>query len=367
MTAGKIFHINKLDWYIIKKFIGTFFFTVLIVVLVVIVFDLSEKIDKFVEHEVPLKEIVVDYYGGFIPWILNSFGPLLVFVAAIFFTSQMASHSEIVAILSSGISYRRMLAPYMTSATIIAVFYLLMGMFVIPPADRSRIDFEEKYIRPRQTASSSRNIHYQIAPGQFVYVEQFSTWANTAYKFSLETIEEGRIKSKISAESAAWDSTFSGWKLRNWVCRDYYGESEIVTAGRSRDTVINLVVEDFYRRDNEVQTMAEPELNALIAMQRMRGDDMIKYSLIEKHNRIATPFSSFILTVMAVALSSRKKRGGIGINIGVGLALSFSYILFQRFSQMFVFTGTLSPAMALWLPNILYAGIAAVLYALAQK
>jgi len=359
--------INKLDWYIIKKFIGTFIFTILIIVLVIIIFDLSEKIDYFVENEVALKEIVFDYYCSFIPWILNSFGPLLVFVTAIFFTSQMASHSEIVAILSSGISYKRFLAPYMMAATVIATFYLLMGMFVIPPADRTRIDFEDKYIKAHKTASSERDIHYQIAPGQFVYVEQFSPWANTAYRFTLESIEGRQVKSKLSAESAAWDSTFCGWKLRNWVRRDYYGESEVVKMGRTCDTIINLTIEDFYRRDNIVETLPQKELDALIEMQRMRGDDMIKYALIEKNNRIATPFSAFILTVMAVALSSRKKRGGIGINIGVGLALSFSYILFQRFSQMFVFTGTLSPALALWLPNILYAGIAAMLYKFAQK
>lgn len=359
--------INKLDWYIIKKFIGTFFFTILIVVLVIIIFDLSEKINYFVENEVALKEIIFDYYCSFLPWILNSFGPLFVFVAAIFFTSQMASHSEIVAMLSSGISYKRLLAPYMMAATAIASFYLLMGMFVIPPADRTRIDFEDKYIKAHKTASSERDIHYQIAPGEFVYVEQFSPWANTAYRFTLETIEGHTIKSKLSAESAAWDSTMCGWKLRNWIQRDYYGESEIVTAGRFCDTIINLTVEDFYRRDNIVETLAQGELNALIEMQRMRGDDMIKYALIEKNNRIATPFSAFILTIIAVSLSSRKKRGGIGLNIGVGLALSFSYILFQRFAQMFVFTGTLTPALALWIPNILYAGIAAILYSLAQK
>lgn len=359
--------INKLDWYIMKKFIGTFVFTILLIVLVIIIFDLSEKIDAFVTNEVSLKEIVFDYYCSFLPWILNSFGPLLVFVAAIFFTSQMASHSEIVAILSSGVSYRRMLAPYMMAATVMAVFYLLMGMFVIPPADRTRIEFEHKYIKAQNTASNSRDIHYQIAPGRFVYVEQFSPWANTAYRFTLETIEEGEVKSKISAESAAWDSTFSGWKLRNWIQRDFYGESEVVTTGRHRDTIINLTIEDFYRRESLVETLDQKKLNDLIAMQKMRGDDMIKYSLIEKHLRIATPFSAFILTIMAVALSSRKKRGGIGLNIGMGLALCFSYILFQRFSQMFVFTGTLPPALAIWMPNILYAGIAAVLYKFAQK
>ena len=358
---------NKIDWYIIRKYIGTYFFTLLIVILVVIIFDVSEKIDKFVDQEVPLNEIIFDYYGGFIPWILNSFGPLFVFIAAIFFTSQLASHSEIIAMLSSGVSFRRLLLPYMASATLLAVFYLVMGFYIIPPANQHRLDFENKYIKTQRTHLTSRNVHYQIAPGQFVYVEQFSSWSNTAYRFTLETIEENELKSKLSAESAAWDSVKCCWRLRNYYERDFYGESEVVRAGRSKDTVISLTVEDFYRRKNIVESLSEPELEKLIAVQRMRGDDMVKYALIEKHTRIATPFSAFILTLMAVSLSSRKRRGGIGLNIGLGLALSFSYILFQRFAQMFVHTGTLPTGLAIWLPNILYAFIAYFLYRMAPK
>ncbi len=362
-------HIKKLDWYIIRKFIGTYLFTLLIVILVVIIFDLSEKIDKFTQNQVPINEIIFEYYGGFIPWILNSFSPLFTFLAAIFFTSQLASHSEIVAMLTSGVSFRRLMLPYMVSAAFICVLSLVMGMYLIPPANQHRLDFENKYIKTQRVANESRNIHYQIAPGQFVYVEQFSPWANTAYKFTLETIDvdNGDLKSKLSAESAVWDSTLCGWRLHNYFERDFYGESEVVRSGRSKDTVISLTVADFYRRKNIVESLPQGELDELIRVQKMRGDAMVKYALIEKNNRIAMPFSAFILTVMAVSLSSRKKRGGTGINIGVGLALSFSYILFQRFAQMFVHTGTLPPVIAMWLPNFLYAGIAAVLYRIAPK
>ena len=361
--------IKKLDWYIIKKFIGTYLFTLLIVILIVIIFDLSEKIDKFAEQNVPLKEIVFEYYGGFIPWILNSFSPLFVFIAAIFFTSQLASHSEIIAMLTSGVSFKRLLVPYMVSAAFICVFSLIMGLYIIPPANQHRLDFENKYIKQQRLINETRNLHYQIAPGQFVYIEQFSPWANTAYRFTLETIdvESGELKSKVSAESAVWDSTFSGWKLHNYYERNFYGESEIVTSGRVKDTVIDLTVKDFYRRKNIVESLTQKDLEDMIKTQKMRGDATVKYSLIEKHNRIAMPFSAFVLTLMAVALSSRKKRGGTGINIGIGLALSFSYILFQRFSQMFVHTGIMAPGLAMWLPNIIYAGIAYVLYRIAPK
>ena len=362
-------HVKILDRYIIRKFLGTFLFIILIAVLIVVIFDLSEKIDKFLTKQIPLKEIVFDYYAGFIPWIVNSFSPLFVFISAIFFTSKMAQNSEIVAMLSGGISFRRLMAPYMFSAGVIALLSLLLGLYVIPPANKHRLDFENKYIKTQAIAADNmRNIHYQIAPGEFVYVEQFSRWANTAYRFTLEHIENHKIVSKISAESAAWDSTRGGWTLKNYFIRDFYGESEMVRTGRQLDTVINLTLEDFYRRQNAVESMSGRDLNDLIEVQRLRGDALIKRSLIEKNSRIAMPFSAFVLTVIAVSLSSRKKRGGLGLNIGIGLALSFSYILFMKFSQMFVTKGIIaSPALALWIPNILFAIVAVIIYKLGPK
>ncbi len=360
--------IKILDRYITRKFLGTFIFMTLIAVVIVIIFDLSEKIDKFVEKGATVHEIVFDYYGGFIPWIVNSFSPLLVFLSAIFFTSKMAGNSEIVAILSGGISFRRMMAPYMFSAGVICVLSLLLGLYIIPPANQKRLDFENKYIKTQQIAADNmRNIHYQLSPGEFVYVEQFSRWANTAYRFTLERIEQGRIVSKLSAESAAWDSTFNGWKLKNYYIRDFYGESEMVRTGRQLDTVISLTIEDFYRRRNIMESLSEHDLNELIAVQKMRGDALLQNSLIEKNNRIATPFSAFVLTIIAVSLSSRKKRGGLGLNIGIGLLLSFLYILFMRFSEMFVHTGMLPPVIAIWVPNIVFAVVAAILYRIAPK
>lgn len=360
--------VKILDWYIIKKFIGTYLFTILIAILIVVIFDISEKIDKFVDNAAPLKEIIFEYYAGFIPWILNSFSPLFVFLSVIFFTSKLSQRHEIYAMLSSGISFNRLLRPYIISAALICAGSLALGLFVIPSANQHRLDFENTYIKKQNTASTSRNIHYQIAPGQFAYVEQFSTWANTAYNFTLETIEDDHVVSKLSAESAAWDTTFTGWKLRNYYIRDFYpGGSEIVEYGREKDTVISLTLEDFYRRKNIVESLPHKELNELIDMQKMRGDHMVKYALIEKNNRIAMPFSAFVLTIMGVSLSSKKKRGGIGLNIGIGIALSFSYILFMRFSQMFVHTGALTPAVALWLPNILYSFVALLLYRIAPK
>ncbi|MDD6150730.1 MAG: LptF/LptG family permease [Bacteroidales bacterium] len=358
---------KKLDLYLFTKFIMTFFVALLLIIGIVIIFDISEKIDDFVANEAPLKEIVFNYYLNFIPYFVNMFSPLFVFITVIFFTSRLAANSEIIAILSAGVSYKRMLVPYLVAATLIAALSLALNLYVIPQSNQTRLKFEDKYVSHRSNFRR-RNIHYQIAPGQFVFVESYSSWNNTAYRFTLEEIQDNKLVSKLSAESAVWDSTAACWKLKNYFIRDYgEGLEDRIRSGRQTDTTIALTVDDFYRNDKTVQTLSEKDLEALIETQKMRGDANVIYAQIEKHTRLALPFSAFILTIMGVALSSRKRRGGIGWNIGLGIALAFSYILFLRFSQMFVFTGALPPSIALWLPNLLFSIIAIVLYKLAPK
>ena len=360
------FRITILDKYIIKKFIGTFFFALLLIIGNVIIFDISENIDDFVDKEAPLNEIIFNYYLNFIPYFMNMFSPLFVFITVIFFTSKLAANSEIVAILAGGISFKRLMYPYFISAAAIAFFSLILNLFVIPPANRGRLGFENKYIK-KKFENTNRNMHYQISPGTFMYGESFSTWNNTVYKFTLETIEDHNLVSKLSAETAAWDTTKDCWKLNNYHLRQFINNTEIINTGKTLDTAVVITIDDFYRRKNSVETLDYVELNELIDTQEMRGDQMVKYALIEKHTRFAMPFSAFILTLIGVSLSSKKRRGGIGMNIGIGIALSFSYILFLRFSQMFVHTGALPPGVALWLPNFLYAIIAAFLYRIAPK
>lgn len=358
---------KKLDWYIFKSFILTFFVALVLIIGIVIIFDISEKIDDFVRNEAPLKAIICDYYLNFIPYFINMFSPLFVFITVVFYTSRQAANSEIIAILSSGISYHRMMVPYLAAATIIALFSLGLNLFVIPHSNVVRLDFEQTYVKKR-SSTKTKNIHYQIAPGQFVYVESFSQWNKTAYKFTLESVEDNKLVSKLSAESAQWDSTMDGWKLRRYILRDYSdGLEDRVEYGERKDTVIALKLSDFYFNDKTVQTLSVKQLDELIETQKMRGDSNVMYSLIEKNTRSSLPFSAFILTIMGVALSSKKKRGGIGWNVGIGIGLAFSYILFMRFSQMFVYTGALSPGFALWLPNIIFAIVAAVLYKIAPK
>jgi len=359
--------LKKLDIYIIKKFILTFFIAILLIIGIVIIFDISQKVDDFVSLHAPLKAVIFDYYLNFIPYFMNMFSPLFVFITVIFFTSMMAANSEIISILSCGISYHRMMLPYMVSAAIIAAISLSLNLFVIPQSNSIRLKFEAKYTK-HHGLDLNQNIHYQLSPGQFVYVESFSTWNNTAYLFTLESIKDNKLVSKLSANTATWDSTNASWRLNRYFERIYTdGLSDHVIKGETKDTVINLSVEDFYRNKKTVETLSYRSLNGLIKTQEIRGDANVIYALIEKHTRFALPFSAFILTIMGVSLSSRKRRGGIGWNIGIGIALSFSYILFLRFSQMFVYTGTLPPGIAIWLPNFIFAIVAGVLYRLAPK
>ena len=260
-----------------------------------------------------------------------------------------------------------MMAPYIFSATLIAVLSLCLNLFIIPEANKTRLDFETQYIKNRYK-SVGRNVHYQLAPGEFVCAESFSKWNNTAYKFTLEKIEDNKLVSKISAESAVYDSVSNSWTLKKYFIREYNNDlTDRVRSGRQLDTVIDLSVKDFYLTEKTVETLDYQELNELIATQQLRGDANVKFALIEKNTRFALPFSAFILTIMGVALSSKKRRGGIGWNIGIGIALAFTYILFLRFSQMFVHAGALPPAIALWIPNVVFAIIAAFLYRIAPK
>ena len=358
---------KKLDVYIVKKFITTFFIALLLIIGIVIIFDISEKIDDFVSKEAPLKAVIFDYYVNFVPYFMNMFSPLFVFITVIFFTSKMAADSEIIAILSCGVSFHRMMRPYIFSAAVIALFSLWLNLFIIPDANKTRLDFETQYIKNRYK-SVGRNVHYQLAPGEFVYAESFSKWNNTAYKFTLEKIVDNKLVSKLSAETAVYDTTNNSWTLKKYFIREYNEDlTDRIRSGRQLDTVIDLSVKDFYMTEKTVETLDYKELNELIATQQLRGDANVKFALIEKNTRFALPFSAFILTIMGVALSSKKRRGGIGWNIGIGIALAFTYILFLRFSQMFVHAGALPPFIALWIPNIVFAIIAAFLYRIAPK
>tara|TARA_B100000900_G_C20553172_1_gene705634 strand:- start:250 stop:1326 length:1077 start_codon:yes stop_codon:yes gene_type:complete len=357
---------RKLDWYIIKKFLGTFFFSITLILLVVIVFDISEKIDDFIEKEAPLHAIIFEYYLNFIPYFANLFSPLFTFIAVVFFTSKMAVNTEIISILGSGVSFKRMLVPFMISATIIGSLSFTLGNFIIPPANEVRLDFENIYIK-NPYRNRDKNIHMQISPGIFVYMESYNSTKNIGYKFSMEQFIQGELKQKLFSNYVKWDSTTSKWNIHHYFIRSFDGMQETVIEGRQLDTLINLHPNDFNVRLSTVETMNFFELNNYINEERMKGSKNLVFHLIEKHKRMAFPFATIILTLIAVAFASRKVRGGIGLHLGVGLLISFSYILFMQVSTTFATNGDLSPTLAVWIPNLMYIGLAAYLLRKAPK
>ncbi len=359
--------IQKLDRYIIKKFLGTYFFAILLIISIAVVFDITEKIDDFMEKGAPLNAIVFDYYFNFIPYFANLFTPLFVFIAVIFFTSKMAYDTEIIAILSSGVSFKRLMFPYFVGALIVAVFSYLLGGYVIPPSNQTRLEFEGTYVKKRSD-TGLKNIHMQLEPGLFVYMGSYYGIRNKGQKFSAERFHGDTLKSKLTARSIVYNEESDNWTLSNYVIKNFRGENQFdVIEGNKLDTVFNMSPSDFKSEHNWFETMTNSELNEYIEIQTKKGVGSIKPYSIEYYKRVANPFSAFILTLIGVSLASRKVRGGIGLHIGVGLALSFGYILFMTVSTTFAINGNMNPILAVWLPNIIFAMIGIYLYFKAPK
>ena len=351
---------NKLDWYIVKKFLSTFFFTLALILLIVIVFDISEKIDDFLESEVTVKSIVMDYYLNFIPYFGNLFSPLFIFISVIFFTSKMANNTEIIAILNSGMSFKRLLKPFIISAFLLGSLSFVLGNFIIPSSNSERINFENKYLKSKRY-SRAKNIHMQIQPGQYIYMESFNSTRNIGYKFTLENFRNGRLSSKLKSDYIQYDTLSSKWTINKYEIREFSDNGEIISNGARIDTSINLSPYDFIKRKSLVETMNIFELNDYIADEKLKGSEQLVYHQIEKHKRVAFPFASIILTLIAVAIASRKTRGGIGIHLGIGILIAFTYILFMQVSTTFATNSNLHPALAVWIPNLCYMVLASVL------
>ena len=356
--------IKRMDWYIINKFIGTYFFAIILIISISIVFDVNENLAKFTNYNAPLRAIVFDYYANFVPYFANLFSPLFVFIAVIFFTSKLAGNSEIISMLACGMSFKRLLRPYLISAAFIAALNFYLGSYVIPKGTVVRHDFESLY-KNNQKNTSASNIQLMVDKGVVAYISQYDDIRKTGYGFALYKFENKKMVSQMNANVIQYDTISDSryhWKARNYKIRTLKGMREQITSGPEIDTLIQMEPMDLVFSKGQQETFTSPELKRYISKQQSRGSSNVVQYEVEYHKRIASSFASFILTIIGVSLSSRKRKGGMGMYLGIGLALSFTYILLQTVCATFAINADTPPMLAAWIPNILYSFIAYFCY-----
>ena len=346
--------LKRLDTYIIWKFLGTFFFSIVVILSIAVVFDVTEKIDDFYEHNANLHAIVFDYYLSFLPYYAYLFTPLFTFISVIFFTSKMANDTGIAASLASGVSFNRLMRPYFIASMIITVFAFLLGAFVIPSSTEKLIDFEKKYIEPEKASNNARNVQMEVEKGVVLYIERFDITDNTGYRFSLEKFEDKTLVSRITAETVKWDSLYN-WKLLNYVQRDFNGMREKLVRGASKDITIKVLPKELFITATEAPQLSLTELRNIQAFED------------EYYRRFSTAISVLVMTLIGVSLSSRKVRGGMGLNLGIGLGLSGLYVIFTTMSTTFAVNGVMPTLLAVWIPNITFFIVAVYLFIRAPK
>lgn len=360
-----MFGLKLLDIFILKKYLGTFFFATILILAVVTMFDITEKLDAFLNA--PLKETIFDYFMSFLPYFANQLAPLFTFIAVIFFTTKLAGNSEIIAILSSGVSFNRLMRPYMLGAAVISVMIFALSNYIIPPTNIKRIDYTNKYVKNKKVTTGV-DIQLMARPGEVVYIGRFENSTKTGYRFSFDKFRGKELISRLTSQTISYDTTRTyHWTIYNYMIRDFDGMKEKIRTGNKLDTIIPIEPRDFLISVNDQETLTTPQLSEFIENQKNRGVANIKAFEIEKERRYAVAAAAFILTLIGVSLSAKKTKGGMGINIGIGLLLSFSYILFSTVTSQFALSGLTSPWVAMWIPNFIYLAIGLFLYNRARK
>lgn len=368
LSSGRGFHIPGLkliDMFILKKFLGTYLFATILLLAIISMFDITEKLDAFLSA--PLKETLFDYFLSFLPYFALQLSPLFTFITVIFFTTKLAANSEIIAILSSGISFNRLMRPYMIGAAVIATFTFVLSNYAIPPTNVKRIAYTNKYVK-NKSVTTGIDIQMMASPGVVMYIGRFENSNKTGFRFTLDKFNGKALTSRLSAQTVEYDSTrLYHWIAYNYMIRDFDGMKEKIRTGTKLDTVIPVEPRDFLISATDQETLTTPELDNFIDKQKKRGVANIKAFEIEKEKRYAATAAAFILTLIGLSLSAKKVKGGMGINIGIGLALSFSYILFSTVSSQFAISGMTTPFIAMEIPNVVYLLIGLVLYKRAMK
>jgi lipopolysaccharide export system permease protein len=363
---------KKIDKYILVKYLSTFFFCLLLFTAIVVVVDISEKTDDFVKSNLSSWQIITDYYAGFVPRIDAMLFPLFIFISVIFFTSKMAGRSEIIAILSSGVSFKRFMVPYIIGGTFLSLMLWAGYQYVVPEANRKWGDFEKKYIDvnsgPANTNTSyQNNIYFKNDVNSYVSIKGYDTISKTGNGFVLQRFDNNKLTYNLRAANFNWDTTFKKWKLTGVVERTLHDINETIKTSSSILMNYSFKPIDLRKDDYLKDQMTTPELNRFIKMEKMRGSESLSSLQVERYNRDAIPVSVLILTIIGVALASRRVRGGSGAHLAVGVLISVAYILFSRFSVVFATKGTFSPWLASWTPNFIFGLLAFYLYKRAPK
>ncbi len=357
-------YIKLLDWYIIRKFIGTYIYSIVLIISISIVFDVNENLTKFTQYNAPLRAIVFDYYANFVPYFANLFSPLFVFIAVIFFTSKLAGNSEIISMLAAGVSFRRLMRPYMISCVLISALSFYLSAYVIPHGTVVKQNFESMYKNKKKTTTAD-NVMLQVGKGTIAYIQHYDNSTKSGYGFSLDRFENKKLVSHLTASRIQYDTISDSkyhWTIDGWKTRELRGLREHITSGASRDTLIQMEPTDLVYSKGQQETFTSPELKEYISKQIDRGSGNVVQYQVEYHKRIASSFASFILTTIGASLSSRKRKGGMGMYLGIGLALSFGYIMLQTVSSTFAINADTPPMLAAWIPNIIFAIVAYFCY-----
>lgn len=370
---------TKLDRYILKRFLTTFFFSISLILMIFIVFDIKDKLSTFTTKSIPLKEIVFDYYMMYLPYYGNLFSPLFVFIAVIFFTSKMAQRTEFIAILCSGTSFRRIMRPYIVGALILSLSSLVLNHFILPKAFKIKIGFEDKWIN-NNYSTMDNNIHKKIGPNRYLYLESYDNRVNTGYKVTIEDVVDNHQVYFLSAESMKWDSVGMQWDMAQVRERMIIEQGRLDTLRNQKPVYkqINTVSPekkmklefhpvDMWRDESKIETKTYTELKEYIIREKLKGSNRIEFYEVENYRRTSFPFATFVLTIIGVSVSSRKVRGGVGLQIALGLSLSCIYIMLMYVFTTFATTGVAPPLIAVWIPNLIFTIVALWLYRRAQK
>lgn len=357
-------YIKRLDRYIIAKFIGTYIYSIILIISISIVFDVNENLAKFTQYHAPVKAIVVDYYLNFVPYFANLFSPLFVFIAVIFFTSKLAGNSEIIAMLAAGVSFKRLMRPYMISCVFISLLSYYLSAYVIPHGTIIKQNFEAQY-KNKKRNTAAENVQLQVGKGVIAYIQHYDNNTKKGYGFLLDKYENKKLVSHMTAYDIQYDTISDSknhWTAHNWKIRDLRGLREHITSGARKDTTILMEPADLVYSKGQQETFTSPQLREYISKQIDRGSSNVVQYQVEYHKRIAASFASFILTTIGLSLSSRKRKGGMGLYLGIGLALSFAYIMLQTVSATFAINADTPPMLAAWIPNIIFTVIAYFCY-----